>query len=307
MSDETKQAEPSFLSQLFEHGLLIRSAVPGVYGRSGVFEDVVNRLEELITLLGHADSPEVMRFPPVMSRENTIQSGYMNSFPQLLGSVHSFMGTHRQHAALLQAISAQEDWGPQLSSTQVVLTPAACYPVYAAMADTQLPPNGRLVDVCSYCFRHEPSDDPARMQAFRQREYVRVAAPEIVQSWREVWMERATLFLRSLGLHPEVVPANDPFFGPGGRFLAASQQEQDLKFELLATINSEQAKTALVSVNYHQDHFTEEFHIHNADGTQAHTACIGFGLERITLALFRAHGLDVQSWPAAVREKLWTR
>jgi hypothetical protein len=36
----------------------------------------------------------------------------------------------------------------------------------------------------------------------------------------------------------------------------------------------------------------------------AHTACLGFGLERITLALLRTHGLDVSTWPAAVREEL---
>ena len=38
-----------------------------------------------------------------------------------------------------------------------------------------------------------------------------------------------------------------------------------------------------------------------ADGRFAHSACIGFGLERIALALFAAHGFDPASWPAAVR------
>ena len=34
----------------------------------------------------------------------------------------------------------------------------------------------------------------------------------------------------------------------------------------------------------------------------AHTACVGFGLERITLALLRHHGLDLAAWPEAVRD-----
>jgi hypothetical protein len=42
-----------------------------------------------------------------------------------------------------------------------------------------------------------------------------------------------------------------------------------------------------------------------ADGGVAHTACVGFGLERITLALLRHHGLDLAAWPDSVRTTLW--
>jgi hypothetical protein len=37
----------------------------------------------------------------------------------------------------------------------------------------------------------------------------------------------------------------------------------------------------------------------------AHTGCVGFGLERLALALFKHHGLDVAGWPASVRGILW--
>jgi hypothetical protein len=37
----------------------------------------------------------------------------------------------------------------------------------------------------------------------------------------------------------------------------------------------------------------------------AHTACLGFGHERIVLALMNTHGLDVAAWPDEVREQLW--
>ena len=37
----------------------------------------------------------------------------------------------------------------------------------------------------------------------------------------------------------------------------------------------------------------------------AHTACLGFGQERIVLALLRTHGLDPAAWPAEVRGELW--
>ena len=40
-------------------------------------------------------------------------------------------------------------------------------------------------------------------------------------------------------------------------------------------------------------------------GGDAHTACLGFGLERCTVALLRKHGLDPASWPGDVRKVLW--
>ena len=304
MTVESQHQVNPFLEQLLEHGLLISSPTVGVYGRSGVFEDIVARLEDLITANYRTSSTEVMRFPPVISSETTRQSGYMQSFPQLLGVVHAFTGDHRQHRQLLKDMETEHDWTHHLSAAGVVLTPAACYPVYGAVAGT-LPAGGRLVDVSSYCFRHEPSTDPARMQSFRMREFVRIADPQTVQDWHAQWLTQAQAFLHSIGLEPMLAPANDPFFGPGGRLLAASQHEQNLKYELLAPVGSVQPTNAIMSINYHQDHFGHDFHICTADGNVAHTACVGFGLERITLALFREHGFDVAAWPAEVRRKLW--
>lgn len=78
-----------------------------------------------------------------------------------------------------------------------------------------------------------------------------------------------------------------------------------MKFEFLAQVSGDKPTTAIASANYHQDHFAQEFGIYTADGQMAHTACVGFGLERITLALFRKHGFDVAEWPVDVRKRLW--
>ncbi|HEX6545356.1 MAG TPA: hypothetical protein VF023_03540, partial [Bryobacteraceae bacterium] len=64
-------------------------------------------------------------------------------------------------------------------------------------------------------------------------------------------------------------------------------------------------RTAVSSFNFHQQHFGSAFGIQLHHGGVASTACLGFGLERITLALFKAHGMDTSDWPAAVRENLW--
>ena len=107
-----------------------------------------------------------------------------------------------------------------------------------------------------------------------------------------------------LGLDANFDVANDPFFGRSGRMMAASQREQALKFEILVPIAGPEP-TAVASFNYHQDHFATLYGITTAAGDVAHTACLGFGHERVVLALLRTHGLDPAAWPAEVRRELW--
>jgi seryl-tRNA synthetase len=293
----------AFRDALLRHGLLVSTGVPGLFGKGAAFETVLLRFEEYVSAAGAVDGAEVLRFPPVVSRAHFERSGYLKSFPHLAGAVHSFAGGDAEHAALLRCLEDGGDWSEGLAATGVVLAPAACYPVYPHATGT-LPAGGRLFDVSSYCFRHEPSPDPARMQAFRMHEWVRLGEPDDVRAFRDLWLERSLELLAALGLDARADVANDPFFGRAGRMLAATQREQSLKFELLVTVASSDRPTAVVSCNYHQDHFGQRYDIRTAAGEPAHSACVGFGLERITLALFRRHGFDTRRWPAVTRAAL---
>ena len=292
-----------YADRLVEAGLLIRSGVDGIYGRSGAFESITDGLVRMIARRSAADGAQVVRFPPVVTRTNFIRSGHLKSFPTLSGSVHSFDGNDMAHAELLAKVDAGEDYTSCLHPTDLVLTPAACYPVYPASAGT-LPAEGRTYDVMSYCFRNEPSIDPMRMQMFRQQEHVRIGTPDQVDPWRAAWFERGQEIFADLALPFTAEIANDPFFGRPGRLLAANQRTQALKFEILVPIMDEEHPTACASLNSHQEHFGHLFGIETPDGNDAHTACIGFGLERIALGLLRFHGLDPSSWPADVRRHL---
>ncbi len=294
------------LDRLLFSGLLVDTGVDGLYGRGAVFEDVVERFDDFITRVGGGDGPTRLRFPPGMNRALFEKSGYMKGFPQLAGTVHAFMGGEAGHLALLSQMEAGADWTGQQQATDIVLTPAACYPLYPTAAQLgPVPDQGHLYDLSSYCFRHEPSKDPARMQLFRMREYVRMGTAEQVLAFRETWMQRGQHMIAELGLPVQVDVANDPFFGRKGRILASGQREQTLKFELLVPVTSTEHPTACLSFNYHQKHFGDTWGLHTEDGETAHTACVGFGMERVALALFAHHGTDVAQWPAAVRTVLW--
>jgi seryl-tRNA synthetase len=302
-SDTLQDAYQAYLTSLIDARLLIPSGVPGVYGLAGVFEGVIEAFERFVTRMGADADPEVMRFPPLLSRRTYEQTDHLETFPNLMGSVHSFAGDDRAHQKLAATKAAGGDWSAELCATEVMMTPAACYPLYPTATGT-LPPEGRTVDLRAFVFRHEPSIDPARMQVFRQREYVRLGTPAQALAHRDHWLRRGQEMLEAVGLDARPVVANDPFFGRGGRVMAATQREQTLKYELVVPVASDEKPTAVVSCNYHLDHFGGAFDIRTADGAAAHTACIGFGLERIALALFKKHGFEPRDWPADVRSVL---
>lgn len=294
----------SFHDALVAHGLIVPVGVPGAFGRGAVFEDVLERFNALVSRIAIDDGAEFMTFPPVINRRVLEKVHYVDSFPHLCGAVHSFFGDALQALALAERANSGGAWGELLGQTEVVMNPAACYPLYPSLAGT-LPPAGRLVTMLNWVFRHEPSPEPTRMQSFRVREYVRAGTPEQVLAWRDQWLQRGLDLLQSLGLPAHADVAADPFFGRRGKMLATSQKEQKLKFEVLVPVISAEEPTALCSFNYHQDRFGTDFEIRSADGQVAHTACLGFGLERVAMALFRAHGFEPQHWPDAVRRRLW--
>jgi seryl-tRNA synthetase len=307
ISGDHLHVEPHvLLSELLQRRLLVETGVPGVYGRGRDFEDVRLQLAGLITRAASHEEPEQLHFPPVLARRDLEKVGYLKSFPHLAGSVFAFEGTEAEAIEQHARASEDEDWSAFQTMSDLVLTPAACYPVYPVIAARgTLPTGGVTIDAGdAYVFRREPSEDPTRLQMFHQRELVRIGESHAVRQWREQWRETAARLMREIGLQVKLEVATDPFFGRSGRVLAASQREQQLKFELLTRI-ADPEPVALASFNYHQEHFASIYDLHLPSGETAHTACLGFGLERIALALMLTHGFDIRAWPTQVRRTLW--
>ncbi len=271
----------------------------GVYARGALYESVIAGLDRFISSV-RDPAAETVRLPPVMSRAQLETSGYLKSFPNLLGCVCALHGSEADIARIAAA-----DWTAAVAATDLVLTPAACYPLYPmAAARGPLPPSGLLFDVTCECFRREPSTSPDRLQSFRMREFVRMGTQADVLAFRAGWLDRTLSMAATLGLAARLEIASDPFFGREGLILAASQIQQALKYELQVDILAGQKPTACMSCNYHRDHFGNIWNIRDRAGDVQHTACVAFGLDRLALALFAAHGTDIAGWPAPARDAI---
>jgi len=274
---------------------------PGVHLFPEGFERIVAGLRRAIDVLGADEPMRMLGVPPVIARGTIERTGYPASFPHLLGTVHSFTGDAKQWSALSPLVEAGGAWQSSHEPTDLVLLPAACYPVYATMAGQRLE-QPRTHHVSAHCFRQEATSETGRLRSFRMVEFVTAGDAEHCLSWRDRRLEQVAAWLESLELKVSVEDADDPFFGTGRRIYQAAQRRQRLKFELRVAVDDGIVQ-AVGSANCHKDHFGAPFGI-TANDAPAHTACVGFGLERIALALIHAHGAELEDWPAAVNAAL---
>ncbi len=293
-----------FGAALVDSGLLFPTGILGVFGRSAGYAGVAKALHRRVDAWGDDIGATHISFPPVVNKSTFENTNYIQSFPDLMGAIHVFTGDDRDHAELCRRSESGKDWADLLEPADVFLSSAACHPVYPMCTGTT-PATGRYFNVDSYCFRHEPSNDPARMQSFQMHEIVFVGDPADAQSHRDSGLALGVTMLLELGLDVSVIPANDPFFGRLGTAMASNQKDEVLKLEGTAPIGSPDHQVAIISGNCHRDHFGHPFDIEMPDGTTAHSACVAFGIDRITLALFWQHGLDLDAWPTEVAASLW--
>jgi hypothetical protein len=311
------QTDTSLMGRMLDAGLLVPSGVLGLYGRSAAYQDVADGVSRMISRWSAELGAVRLRFPPVLARATFAHTNYLESFPDLMGSVHVFDGGDAEHKELLRRVESDGDWSALLDPADVVLAPAACHAVYPLCTGT-VPAGGKVFDVSSFCFRHEPSSQAARMQSFVMHEIVYVGTAHDAWAHRETGLARGLAMLSGIGLEMSAVPASDPFFGRVGTVLAAGQLDEQLKIEGVTAIPAgggpagggpagggpvgggpvSEGLTAIMSANCHRDHFGRPFAIETEDGDVAHSACVAFGIDRVVVALLGVHGLDPATWPA---------
>jgi seryl-tRNA synthetase len=279
------------LDRFIRAGWVAASRAAGVLAWTPAFESVIADLQ---AALGDDAVPGPAWYPPVMPLADAERAGYAESFLNLLGAVHAL--PEQAQGGPGPARSGPDPGGGAFMPTDVVLIPAMCYHVYPSLSGQTIA-GSAVFDLSGYCYRHEGTSELGRLRTYRVRERVVIADAATALGWRNEQIRRSGAFLRGLGLAVRVETAADPFFGPGQRLMRAAQLEQGLKFEFVCPLSAHDQGTAVASANYHKDHFGRAFDIAVADAGTAHSACLGFGLERVALALIHEHGDDRRDWP----------
>ncbi len=219
---------------------LVDTGVDGLYGRSDVYESIAAALGTGWSPVAVGGGRRAAAFPFPAGRwpagPSSSRADYLQVVPQPDG-----LGAHlrRRPTAATPRGSLRRgrrrrglDRVAARRPSSVVLCSATCHPIYP-LCTGRLPEGGRHFEVNGYCFRHEPSADPARMQAFHMHELVYVGDPDGAAGPPETrglerWPPGGS---RELGLDVRAPSsANDPFFGCGsGRMLAANQLEEELE------------------------------------------------------------------------------
>jgi hypothetical protein len=113
--------------RLFDEGLLFPTGVDGVYGRSETYERIVRAFDAKVRRWGERLGATALHLPPVMARRTFDSTGYLRAFPDLMGSIHVFEGSDREHAELIRRLEHDVDYSTLLQPAEVRRVAALCH------------------------------------------------------------------------------------------------------------------------------------------------------------------------------------
>ncbi len=268
--------------------------------------------EPMSTMLRFLDAAVLERFArPFGAREESFpncipvdslgRAQHLSSFPE-----HLHFLTHlREDLDLLDAYAGKvkETGGGVIPDTaavsraELVQNPSTCYHCYAARKDSEISANTAITAITK-CHRFEAANhvELGRLLEFSLREVIFLGEPDYTRETREQTLSLVEALAGDWGLCGELVPSNDPFFTSDFEAKATQQRRLALKFEYRMAIPGKERKLAVMSSNLHGPTFSKAFNIRNS-GRVINTGCLGFGLERLALAIVAQHGIDPAGWP----------
>jgi len=292
-------------SLLAQHGEIVAFG----RGRYGFGPRVVALMEHFdlrIRQMAARFQSEPRSFPSLIGADVLDRCRYLKNFPS---SVNLVCHLREDHNVLQEFARLVRVEGGNLvydrtgaSEVECLLSPSVCFHWYTWLRDSQLP-KPQAITAVGKCFRYESSNLTGleRLWDFTMREIIVAGSAAYVLSSRERLIDLSAQFLDELGMAYEIRTATDPFFVDSYAVQSAYQQGFELKFELLAPLPYNGKKLAVGSINYHQDFFGRSFGIETGEGP-AHTACLGFGYERLVLAFLAQYGVDEKNWPESVSQ-----
>ncbi len=247
-------------------------------------------------------------YPALIDPDVLARCGYFSSFPHSVCLVshltEDFDAIEAFRAANTESSSLRVPDPAALTHKDAALRPAVCLPVYRALEGTTLPERGLTITTEGKAFRYESRnlEGMQRLWDFSMREIVFVGSARVVEEQRARVVETVCALMREWDLAFRLVSASDPFFATVRGTKALWQRSRGLKYEMLVDVGAGMGPIAAGSINMAGAIFGHAFGIRTHQGETATTACVGFGLERLVLALFSQHGFEPSRWPRALRE-----
>lgn len=278
----------------------------GRYGFGDKMTHLIHRLDSVCLQYAREFKASHRQYPTLIGADVMDRCRYLRSFPHSLCLVSHL----REDLDGIEAFAREARWvedrlalpDASLDDVKVLLSPSVCFHCYAGLAGSKLV-DPLTITAIGKCFRYESGNLSGleRLWDFTMREVIFVGDSEFVISQRNGSVDAVVRLLEQLGLQFSVESASDPFFIDDFGVQSTFQKLFDLKFEIRATLPYAGTSLAVGSLNYHQDFFGRAFEVSLEDDSPVHTGCIGFGLERLALAVVAQFGPDEANWPEVLR------
>lgn len=310
---EARQGEPEVWDELRDASAVVEMG-EGLYATGGLFTELLTALDQMVCDIAvDAFGAVAYRYPTLIATDALRRVGYLDAFPQFLMTASRLHCDAEVYDAFLSRLGDASDTGRHLDMFSEhlghCLPPTMCFHTYRQLQDRQLTADSAVFTARGKSFRFESRyrRGVERLWDFTIREIVFVGDREGVAEQRRRFMEQTWRLMDALALPGHAEVAHDPFFsGKSTSERVLAQELMELKYELRLPVEGGRS-VAAGSFNLHGDKFGSAFHITLDDGATAQTACVGFGLERLTYAFLSQHGLDIEQWPAPVRLRMNSR
>lgn len=273
--------------------------------------DLMDRLDSLLTGIACSEfAAAEYRYPTLIRTQALRRSGYTSSFPHHLmftTRLRSDIHNYRDFLAETGVGAGDDDFAQAVLSrsgpVDQCLPPTMCYHTFQQFADAPLPMADMAVTARGKSFRFESryQADLERLWDFTIREIVFLGTREFAAGCRDRFRDLAGALLDELALTGHCEVAHDPFFGDQDTSASISSQRLlERKHEMRLAVAPDRT-IAVGSFNLHGRLFSDAFDIRQPDDQPAHTACVGFGLERLAYAVLCQHGTNEAGWPDPLR------
>ncbi len=283
----------------------------GTFAYAGQFLAVRNAVRDVAARVAAGLGAQPVEAPPLWPAAVLRDMNYLHDFPHLVMVAGGLRDDHAVRARFSERnrrgtasstlnCEATEDLAP-LGSVLPPTVCACCYAMLRGRTDVA----DRVLTVTGPVFRNEASDEGRldRLTAFSVTDVVLIGGEDFVAAGRERLVAAMREVLLALDLACSLESADDPFFSNEAVTKTLYQHMARLKYEARAELFGGRTM-AVGSINLHQDYFSRAFDYRAIDGERPHSACVGFGLERLAYALFCRHGADGGAWPDGVRAYL---